>query len=135
MIENTDKDLIYPGRWLVTFDPEKNLFASRGRSVEIDSNTLKIKWLNIVFKDVQELIYAANLINRFKEKYPDVHDFSFWSRLWLGLGGWAIYCRQEWLRLNTRVLDLDMIKKNFPSILDAKNNVQDEFINYINRAT
>jgi hypothetical protein len=132
MIEKTKSDLIYPGRWLVTFNPEKNLLTSRWKSVEIDSTTLKIKWLNIVFKDLQELIYAANLVNRFKEKYPGVKDFYFGSRLRSGMY-YGIYHSESWL--DTKIISLDTIKAKFPSILTADNNVKDGFISYINAVT
>ena len=80
-IESTEPDLVYPGRGLVTFDPEKNLLTSRWKSVEIDPTALKIKWFYTVFKDLQELLYTANIVNRFKYKYPGMKDFYFGSRM------------------------------------------------------
>ncbi len=132
IIQSTEPDLIYPGRWLVTFDPEKNLLTSRSKSIEIDSSNLKIKGLDIIFATLKELVMAANLMNRFKAKYPWVKDFYFGSRVWLGVD-YGIYRLQN--GLDTQILDLDRIKQRFPSFLTTDNDVKDAVIKYINAIT
>jgi hypothetical protein len=92
---------------------------------------LKIKWLDIVFKDLQELLYAANLVNRFKYKYPGVKDFYFGSRAWTQMDR-GIYRPKSWL--DTQILDLDTIKAKFPSLLDSNNDIKKSFIMLINTA-
>ena len=130
IIEATKPDLIYPGRGLVTFDPEKNVLTSRGKNIKIDSKKLAIIWLSTTFATLKELIMAANLMNRFKDKYPWVKDFYFGSRFWLGVD-YGIYRSENWI--DTQIVDSDVIKEKFPSMLNADNDVKPEVINFINR--
>ncbi len=129
IIEATRPNLAYPGRWLVTFDPETNLLTSRSKSTKIDSTTLKIDGLNIVFATLQELILATDFINEIKYKYHWVKDFYFGSRLWLGVD-YGIYRSESWL--DTQILTLAAIKREFPSVLDSNNDVKDSFIALLN---
>ena len=122
------------GRWDIQFDPDTNLLKSRGKTTKIDSTKLTMDGLSITFVSLKELIMAANLINMFKDKYPGVKDFEFrafkWTnRMWGRLWGWGIY---NW---STRVITLDAIKADLPSILDADNNITQSFIDFINKST
>ncbi|MFA7717762.1 MAG: hypothetical protein WC875_03520, partial [Candidatus Absconditabacterales bacterium] len=118
-------------RGKIIYDDQKNLLTSRSKSIEIDPTTLKIKGLDIVFKDLQELLYAANLVNRFKYKYPGVKDFYFGSRAWTQMDR-GIYRPKS--GLDTQILDLDTIKAKFPSLLDSNNDIKKSFIMLINTA-
>lgn len=117
-------------RWNIKFDVEKNSIISRDNNVNIEIiwEKIKIKWLNMEF-DIYQWICIANLINRFKYKYPNTHDFYFGSRLWSGMD-YGIYKSEGWV--DTQIIDLDTIKEKFPSIIDKNNDVRSEFINYIN---
>ena len=83
--------------------------------------------MSITFGSLTELIYAANLVNRFKSKYPGVKTFTFSSRVFGTY--WGIY------NYSTRVVKLDFFKDKVPSVLDADNNIKDNFITYINAVT
>lgn len=117
-------------RWNIKFDMENNTIISRDNNVNIEIiwEKIKIKWLNIEF-DIYQWICVANLINRFKYKYPNTHDFYFGSRLWSGMD-YGIYKSENWV--DTQIIDLDTIKEKFPSIIDKNNDVGSEFMKYIN---
>lgn len=129
-IQATLADVVWQGkRWELVFDPEKKTLASRSKSIEIDPTVLKIKWLNMAFKDFKELVYVANLMNRIHYKYPGVKDFYFGSRLRSGMD-YGIYRSES--GMDTQILDLDVIKEKMPSLLDANNDVKTTFIDYLN---
>lgn len=133
IIKETEPDLVYPGRWLVSFDPEKNVLSSRGKTIKIDPEKLSIVGLSTTFATLQELVMAANLMNWFKYKFPWVKDFYFgsWTMVW---GYYGIYQPVEWW-MDTRILELDTIKEKFPSMLTADNDVKENIITYINSIT
>ncbi|MEI6774654.1 MAG: hypothetical protein WCL18_07940 [bacterium] len=70
IIQSTEPDLVYPGRGLVTFDPETNILTSRGKKIKMDAEKLNITGLNIIFSTLKELVMVANLTNWFTYKYP-----------------------------------------------------------------
>ena len=130
VIETTLANVVRQGkRGELLFDPETKKLTSRSRSIEIDPTTLKIKGLDIAFKNLNELISVANMVNRMHYKYPGTKDFYFWSRIWSGVG-YGIYKSES--GLDTQILDNDTIKAKFPSLLNANNDVRSEFIQYIN---
>jgi len=131
-IKATEPDIAYPGRGLVTFDPETNMLTSRGKKIKIDSTKLTIDGLTTKFATLKELVMTANLMNWFKYKYPWVKDFYFGSRLWMGVDYW-IYRPQSWTDI--QILDLDTIKEKYATILDSNNDVKAEIITYINAIT
>ena len=132
IIQSTEPDLVYPGRWLVTFDPETNLLASRGKKIKIDSENMTLDGLTTKFTTLKELVMTANLMNRFKYKYPWVKDFYFGSRMWSWMY-YGIYRLESWV--DTKIISLDSIKQKYPSMLDKNNNVKTECITYINSVT
>jgi len=132
-IEKTNStDKIWLGRWSIKFDPETNLLTSWDKTTKIDATKLMIDGLTTRFSTLEELVMTANLMNRFKEKYPWVKDFYFGSRMrsWIDYG---IYRSKSWV--DTKVLSIDTIKKIYPSILDSNNDVKPEIIAYINSIT
>jgi hypothetical protein len=69
-IKATEPDIVYPGRGIVTFDPETNMLTSRGKKIKIDAEKLTINGLTTTFATLNELVMAANIMNWFKYKYP-----------------------------------------------------------------
>jgi hypothetical protein len=80
--------------------------------------------------DLQEGIKLANLINRFKYNHPWISNFYFWSGV--SIGWWYGIYMPIGGGFDLRVLSLDAIKNNFPSILDSNNDVKSKFMNYLN---
>lgn len=144
--KNKEDKYVWIDRWNIIFEIEKGTIASRWTSTAIDlvgdkkitiagkeytKTFVKVQWLDITVP-LEEWIKLANLLNRFAHKYPWTTDFYFWS----GANVWryGIYKPING-GLDDWILSLDAIKENFPSLLDANNDVKPEFINYINQHT
>ena len=111
----------------VLYDDKKNTITSRSKSIEIDPVALKIKGLDIAFKDIKELVTTANLLNRFKYKYPDAKTFDYESRAWTGLSQ-GIYLKRS-RKYDIKIIGKGELEQKFPSLLASK----DKFIAYINK--
>jgi len=130
-MQSTDK--IWLGRWNVIFDLETNLLTSRGKSIEIDSTTLKIKGLNMPCKNLEELLYTANFINRIRGYYLIAHptykgkfEFGRTGKLYADVGFDTIY------HYDPTVLTAETITTKYPSLLNTVNKeLFKKFINAI----
>lgn len=116
----------------ITFDSENKTIESRWSKVKIDIEKMKISWLDIVFPNIKELLYMANLINRFNWKIFIENPWHkgilfFWS------DSWTLYANDGYIgnaRNDTDLISSDAIKQKYPTLLSESN--KKAFLEYMN---
>ena len=150
-IESTQPDSVYPGRGLVTFDPDTSELMSYGKTTKlqiVSEKTIetkgfaflweqqktiqrtvisvKVEWLDLTLS-LQEWIYAANLLNRIQGKYLK-NNPDFANRFFFGSASGALYAEDGLNDID--VLSSWAIEKNY-AWLQNKDN-QKKFLARIN---
>ncbi len=134
MIELTQNNVVRQDqRGNLMFDPEKSTITSRWATVGIDVEVMKVQGLDIVCKDLLELLYMANLINWVKGKLLKEHP-KHTGEFFFGRRTRTLYVndstRKSGRMNDTDVVSIDAIKEKYPKLLSDIN--KQTFLTYIN---